>query len=118
MKEIKAIIQPHMLDKVMDALHALPHFPGISVSDCRAQGRGRGRGGRYEATEETIHLARMTKLELFCSDDICEDIVAAIRQAAHTGSPEDGLIVMIDLARVVSICTGDEQEQAVKNQEQ
>jgi nitrogen regulatory protein PII len=38
MKEIKAIIQPHMLTKVMEALHALPHFPGITISDCRGQG--------------------------------------------------------------------------------
>lgn len=45
MKEIKAIIQPHMLTRVMDALHALPHFPGVTVSDCQGQGRGRGAGG-------------------------------------------------------------------------
>jgi nitrogen regulatory protein P-II 1 len=52
MKEIKAIIQPHMLGKVMDALHALPHFPGATVSDCQGQGRGRGTGGHFEATSE------------------------------------------------------------------
>ncbi len=65
MKEIKAIIRPHMLTRVMQALHALPHFPGVTVSDCQGQGRGRGSGGGYEATEETICFAKMTKLELF-----------------------------------------------------
>lgn len=29
MKQITAIIQPHMLGKVEHALHALPHFPEI-----------------------------------------------------------------------------------------
>lgn len=113
MKEIKALIRPHMLAKVMDALHGLPRFPGVTVSDCQGQGRGRGSAGRYEATEETIYFAKMTKLELFCADEICDGIVQAIRQAAHTGSPDDGVIAVMDLLRVVSIRTGEEQEKAV-----
>lgn len=113
MKDIKALIRPHMLTKVIEALHDMPHFPGVTVSDCRGQGRGRGSGGRFEATEETIYFAKMTKLELFCADDVCDEIVDAIRQAAHTGSPDDGVIALIDLARVVSIRTGEEQEKAV-----
>ncbi|MCC7316632.1 MAG: P-II family nitrogen regulator [Planctomycetes bacterium] len=113
MKEIKAIIRPHMLSKVMEALHALPYFPGVTVSDCQGQGRGRGSGGRFEATEETIYFAKMTKLELFCSDDICDGIVDTICKAAHTGSPDDGLVAVIDLSRLVSIRTGKEKEKAI-----
>ncbi|MCK6485484.1 MAG: P-II family nitrogen regulator [Phycisphaerae bacterium] len=113
MKEIKAIIRPHMSTKVMEALHGMPHFPGVTVSDCQGQGRGCGTGGRYEATEETIYFAKMTKLELFCADDVCDGIVDVIRQAARTGSPDDGVIAVIDLSRVVSIRTGEEQEKAV-----
>ena len=33
MKEITAIIQPHTLTRVMYALHALPHFPGVTLLD-------------------------------------------------------------------------------------
>lgn len=113
MKEIKALIRPHMLAKVMDALHGLPNFPGVTVSECKGQGRGRGSAGGYEATEETIYFAKVTKLELFCADEICDGIVQAIRQAAHTGSPDDGVITVIDVSRVVSIRTGEEQEKAV-----
>lgn len=113
MKEIKALIRPHMLSKVMEALHAIPNFPGVTVSDCQGQGRGRGAGGRYEASEETIYFAKMTKLELFCADEACDGIVGAIQKAAHTGLPDDGLIAVIDLARVISIRTGEEQEKAV-----
>lgn len=113
MKEIKALIRAHMLSRVMDALHALSHFPGVTVSDCQGQGRGRGSGGRYEASEETIYFAKMAKLELFCADEVCGGIVDAIRKAAHTGLPDDGVIAVIDLSRVVSIRTGEEQEKAV-----
>jgi nitrogen regulatory protein P-II 1 len=113
MKEIKAIIQPHMLGKVMDALHGLAHFPGITVSDCLGQSRGRGDGGQYVATEQTIGFAKMTKLELLCTDAACDELVRVLQSAAHTGNPGDGVIMVADLARVVRIGTGQEQDQAV-----
>lgn len=113
MKEIKAIIQPHMLYKVMDALHALPHFPGVTLSDCLGQGHGRGTGGQYVATEQTIDFAKMTKLEVFCSDAACDDLVHVIQRAAHTGNPGDGVIIVTDLPRVVRIRTGQEQDEAI-----
>ena len=113
MKEIKAIIQPHMLGKVMDALHGLPHFPGITVSDCLGQGRGRGAGGQYVATEQTIGFAKMTKLELLCTDAACDELIGVIQMAAHTGNPGDGVIMAADLSRVVRIGTAQEQDEAV-----
>ena len=113
MKEIKAVIQPHMLNKVMEALHALPHFPGVTVSDCRGQGRGQGAGGEYIATEETIDYDKMVKLELFCADAICDELVNVIRKAAHTGNPGDGVIMVAELPRVVRVRTGQEQDEAV-----
>ena len=113
MKEIKAIIQPHMLARVMDALHQFPHFPGATVSDCQGQGRGLGRGGHFEPTEETIFLAKKVKLELFCSNEICDDLVKVIQTHAHTGNPGDGVIMVVDLDRVVRIRSGQQQDEAV-----
>ena len=113
MKEIKAMIQPHMLYKVMDALHELPHFPGVTLSDGLGQGRGRGAGGQYVATEQTIDFAKLTKLEMFCSGAACDELVHVIQQAAHTGNPGDGVIIVTGLPRVVRIRKGQEQEEAV-----
>jgi len=113
MKEIKAILQPHALDRVMDALHQLPHFPGVTVSDCQGQGRGRGANQRFLPDEETIFFKKKCKLEIFCADSVCDAIVATIRKAAHTGNPGDGLIMVADLPRVVRIRTAEEQDEAV-----
>ena len=113
MKEIKAIIQPHMLNRVMQALHALPHFPGATVSDCQGYGRGEGDGGSFVATEESIFPARMARIEIFCSDMLCDELVAAIQATAHTGHPGDGIIVVADLDRVIRIGSGEAQEKAV-----
>ena len=113
MKEIKAIIQPHMLRKVMDALHVLPHFPGVTVGDCQGQGRGVGRGGHYEPTKDNIFYVKKVKLEIFCSDDVCESLVETIRANAHTGNPGDGIITVVDVARVVRVRTGQQQDAAL-----
>lgn len=113
MKEIKAIVQPHMLSKIMDALHALTRFPGVTVSDCQGQGRGLGRGGQFQATPQTVFFAKKLKLEVLCSDDEADEIIDAVQKAAHTGNPGDGVIMVADLDRVVRIRTGEEGNIAV-----
>jgi nitrogen regulatory protein P-II 1 len=113
MKQVMAHIQPHMLDKVMDALHALPHFPGMTVSDCQGQGRGLGRGRQFQPTPQTVFFTKKVTLELICSDDTADDIVSTIARAAKTGHPGDGVITVADVARVVRIRTGEEGKGAV-----
>jgi len=55
----------------------------------------------------------MVKLELFCADAICDELVNVIEKAAHTGNPGDGVIMVADLPRVVRVRTGQEQNEAV-----
>jgi nitrogen regulatory protein P-II 1 len=113
MKEIKAVLQPHMLNRVMAALHVLPHFPGATVSDCQGQGRGRGRDGHFIADDETIFFSKKCKLEIFCADAVCDEIVLTIQRAAHTGNRGDGVIMVADTPRVIRIRTGEDQEESV-----
>jgi len=113
MKEIKAIIQPHMLSKVVRALHALPHFPGFTITDARGQGRGRGAGGSFKVTEDDIEYHRKTLVEIVCSDELAASITETIRQAAHTGNPGDGIIIVGEVHEVIRIRSGEKQEQAV-----
>jgi nitrogen regulatory protein P-II 1 len=101
-----------MLGKVMEALHSLPHFPGVTVSDCQGQGRGRGPGGHYEPAPRDVFFAKQVKLEIFCDDAVCEELVETIRRNAHTGNPGDGIIMVADLPRVVRIRTGQQQQDA------
>ncbi len=70
MHAIRAIIQPHMLGKLMRTLHEFPHFPGCTVTDARGQGRGQGAGGSYKVTEENIDYHRKVVLEIICADEL------------------------------------------------
>ena len=113
MHSIRAIIQPHMVGKVMRALHELPHFPGCTVTDAHGQGRGRGAGGVYEATEDDIEYNRKVELEVVCTDDLVSAISDTICEAAHTGHRGDGLILVTELRSVTRIRTGEDQDKAV-----
>jgi nitrogen regulatory protein PII len=42
MREIKAVIQPFMLSKVLEALRGIPELPGITLSHVRGYGGTHG----------------------------------------------------------------------------
>ena len=97
MKEVKAIIQPFMLDAVLDALHEIEGLPGIIVSEARAINVGQG---HYEQIVKV-------KLEIIVSETLVEPVVQTIRQHAHTGKPGDGRIFVIPIEKSISIRTGE-----------
>ncbi len=113
MKEITAIIQPHTLSHVMHALHALPHFPGVTLLDAHGQGRGRGTGGAFRPSEDNFTFHKKTVLLVTCDAAHADSVVAAIAQAARTGNKGDGLITVKDVARVIRIRTGETAGQAL-----
>ena len=113
MKQITATIQPHMLSNVVRSLHQLPHFPGFTITDARGQGRGRGAGGAFKVTEDSIDYHRKNLLQITCADDLVSHIVETIQKSAHTGNPGDGLIVVTEVAEVIRIRTGEKQDHAL-----
>lgn len=113
MKEIKAIIQPHMISKVVRALHGLDHFPGFTLLDARGQGRGRGKGGSYKVTEEDIDYHRRAMIVVVCSDALATIVTEVIQNAAHTGNKGDGIIIVSEVTDVIRIRTGEKQDRAL-----
>ncbi len=113
MKEIKAIIQPHIVSKVVRALHSLDHFPGFTLLDARGQGRGRGERGSYKVTEEDIDYHRKAMMVVVCSDEIAAIVTETIQNAAHTGNKGDGIIIVSKAAEVIRIRTGEKQDSAL-----
>jgi nitrogen regulatory protein P-II 1 len=97
MKEIKAVIQPFLLDRVLDGLHDIDGLPGITVSEARAVSMERG---HYEQIVKA-------KLEIMVPDTLVAPVVEVIRQRAHTGNPGDGGIFIIPVEEAISIRTGE-----------
>jgi nitrogen regulatory protein PII len=113
MKQVIAIIKPNRTEKVIEALEALPHFPGYTLLEGRGQGRGRGPGGVHQVSLADIENNRKAVLLVVCADALAPEIVEAIRGAAHTGLPEDGIIWTVELQQVMRIRTGETGRNAV-----
>lgn len=113
MKEIKAIIQPFMLEHVLHALADISELPGVTVSPVTGWGKARGQGAS-EATREGEHrLAKKTKLEIVVSDALAPQVVEAISASARTGNVGDGKIFVSDVQDAIKIRTGGRSEEAL-----
>ena len=114
MKEIKAIIQPFMLTKVITALKELEGLPGVTVdTSVRGFGKGRAAGAPESIVDDLVEYVAKVKLEIVVPDDLVETVVDVIQKHAHTGNPGDGKIFIYDVKDVVKIRTGERGEEAI-----
>ncbi|MEZ5444661.1 MAG: P-II family nitrogen regulator [Gammaproteobacteria bacterium] len=113
MKQITAVIRPHMLEKVEHALRSLKHFPGYTLLRGKGEGRGRAPGHAYRAGDHGIHEHDRAILLIACTDELASQIVEAIRHAAHTGHPGDGLVTVAEAVSVVRIRSGEHDDAAL-----
>ena len=113
MKEIKAIIQPAMLDAVIHALKQIPELPGVTVSEVKGFGRNRTVDAADRVIEGTTEYARKVKLEIVVPDEMLEWAVQTIQANAHRGKPGDGKIFISTVDDVLKIRTGERGEEAI-----
>jgi len=106
MKMLVAIIQPHRLDAVREALTAIG-IAGMTVTEVRGYGRQKGHTEIYRGAEYTISFMPKLKIEVGLSADRVDDAVAAITRAARTGKIGDGKIFVLDLQQAMRVRTGE-----------
>jgi len=112
MKLVLAIIKPHKLDEVREALGGIS-IQGLTVSEARGYGRQKGHTEFYRGAEYETNLVPKIRIELVVEDDFAPSVVEAIQHAAHTGSIGDGKIFVIDVEQAVRIRTGDQNNDAL-----
>lgn len=114
MKKLNAYAKPHKLSDVTLALHHVNGLTGISVADGRGFGRGRAKDSPHSSLEDLVDYIPHVKIEVVCHDEMVDEIVETIRQAAHTGLRGDGKIyVFACVEDAVRISTGERGETAV-----
>lgn len=112
MKMISAIIKPHKLDDVREALTGLG-VAGLTAIEVKGFGRQRGHTEIYRGAEYTIHFLPKIKIEVAVPDELAERAVEAIREAANTGQIGDGKIFVVDLDQALRIRTGETGDEAL-----
>jgi nitrogen regulatory protein P-II 1 len=112
MQLVTAIIKPHMLDEVKDALKG-KGVTGITVSEVKGFGRQGGHTETYRGTEYTIEFLPKVKIEVVVDDGDVDSVIDAIASSAQTGKIGDGKIWSTPVGRLVRIRTGEEGVDAI-----
>lgn len=112
MKKIEAIIQPHKLDEVKDALKSIS-VDGITISEVRGHGRQKGHKEVYRGMEYEVDLLPKIKLEIIAPDSRLEEITRTILSSARTGKIGDGKIFIYDVIEAIRIRNDDTGEAAL-----
>ncbi|CUW46405.1 P-II family nitrogen regulator [Novacetimonas hansenii] len=112
MKLVTAIIKPFKLDDVREALTPLG-IQGLTVSEVKGFGRQKGQTEIYRGAEYHVSFLPKIKIEVAVPDDLVEQTIETIVQAAHTGKIGDGKIFITPLESVVRIRTRETGDSAL-----
>ena len=112
MKKIEAIIKPFKLDEVKEALHEIG-LQGITVLEAKGFGRQKGHTELYHGAEYVVDFLPKVKIELVLDDDMLDQAVDAIQQAAHTGRIGDGKVFISTVDDAIRVRTGERGKDAI-----
>lgn len=112
MKKIEAIIKPHRLDEVKEALRALG-VAGLTAYEVKGFGRQNGHTEIYRGAEYTVDFVPKVKVEVVVDDALAVEAVEAIVTTARSGMIGDGKVFVYHCEDAVRIRTGERGIQAL-----
>jgi nitrogen regulatory protein P-II 1 len=111
-KLVTAIIKPHKLDEVKEALRSAG-VAGLTVSEVRGYGRQLGHTEIYRGAEYTVEFIPKVKLEILATDSLVDAVIDAVVGVARSGEVGDGKVFVTSVERVVRIRTGETNDEAI-----
>ncbi len=112
MRKVEAIIRPHLLDAVKNALQEMG-VVGMTILEVKGFGRQKGHTETYRGSEYVVDLLPKIKIEVLLSEDLVDQAVDVIASTARTGKFGDGKIVVTPVEQVIRIRTGEHGESAL-----
>jgi len=112
MKLVTAIIKPHQLDEVKEALEAYG-ISGMTISEASGYGRQRGHSEVYRGAEYTVDFVPKVRIEVLIDDLDAGSVIDVILKAAQTGRIGDGKIWSVPVDDVVRVRTGERGHDAL-----
>ncbi len=112
MKYIIAIIKPHRLEHVREALAAIG-IEGMTVSEVKGHGRQKGHTEVYRGAEYVVNFLPKVKIEVATTEDMLDKALEAIREAAQTGQIGDGKIFVLPIEKTIRVRTGETDHDAL-----
>ncbi len=112
MQLVTAVIKPHKVDEVKEALRAVG-IQGITITEVKGFGRQGGHTERYRGAEYTIEFIPKMKLEIVVDEGDVPKVTDAILGAAQTGKIGDGKIWVTPVQSIIRIRTGELDRDAI-----
>ncbi|MDP1819816.1 MAG: P-II family nitrogen regulator [Acidimicrobiales bacterium] len=112
MSLVTAIIKPHQLLAVKDAVQAAG-VHGLTISEVKGFGRQGGHTETYRGAEYTIDFVPKVKVEIVVPTADGAKVADVIAAAAHTGKIGDGKIWITAVADLLRIRTGERAQEAL-----
>jgi len=112
MKLIVAMIQPHKLSDVKQALFDADVHK-MTVSNALGCGQQKGYTEKYRGVITEVTLLKKIRLEIAVNDNFVKPTVDAIIKGARTGKIGDGKIFIMDLPECIRIRTGETGSKAI-----
>ena len=109
---ITAIIKPHKLEEVKEALLA-NGVEGLTVTEVRGFGRQRGKTENFRGSEYNIDFIPKVRLDIIVPAELADKVVAVIVDAARTDKIGDGKVWTTPVRSLIRVRTGEMDTDAV-----
>lgn len=112
MKLVTAVIKPHKVDDVKDALRAIG-VKGITITEVKGFGRQGGHTETYRGAEYTVEFTPKVKVEVIVEDAEAAAVSDVIQTTASSGQIGDGKIWVSPVESLIRIRTGEQGPDAI-----
>ena len=111
-KLIIATIKPFKLEEVREAVSGIG-VSGMMVTEVKGFGAQSGHTETYRGAEYIVNFVPKIKLEIAVKDEMADQVVEAISNAARTGKIGDGKVFVLDLEKALRVRTGETNDDAL-----
>jgi nitrogen regulatory protein PII len=108
-----AIIKPHELDALRDALLSLG-VSGLTVTEVKRIGPEKGFDYTYRGAPNTVPAVPKLQVEVALGDAPLAQVLDIIAGGAEVGVPNQGTVFVQELVGAVRIRTGDTHQRALE----
>ncbi len=105
MKEIRAIVRPNRLDRLREALRAIPNFPGVTVF--KAEGfTAPAAVAKRTVKDELTDFTPKLMVCVLAEESMVETIRQTLIDSCSTGQIGDGIVWVVDIQAPTRIRDG------------
>jgi nitrogen regulatory protein P-II 1 len=112
MKLVTAVVKPFKLDEVKVAVKEVG-VTGLTVSQVKGSGHTGGHVEVFRGKEYVFDFVDKIQIEIICTDEVVDQLIDAIVNAARTDTVGDGMAWVTDVEHVVRIRTNERGPEAL-----